>query len=128
MSYELLRRIDIDLGDLGDSLQIEIDKTKKYLRLTLFENNHYMDDIVVDLEQEFADAAPHSVSPILKPAGSHAIHHHYFGCPRCGNEVGGFIATGSGEDDWSTHQDRFCAFCSQKIDWSKTRWEDIYRI
>lgn len=43
------------------------------------------------------------------------------------SEVGGFVITGSGDDDWSTHQDKFCSECGQKIDWSNVKWETIYR-
>lgn len=66
-------------------------------------------------------------SPVLCHAPIGAIHHHYFGCPRCGNEVGGFTRTGHGPDDWGTHTDKFCSECGQAIDWSKTVWESIYR-
>lgn len=31
--------------------------------------------------------------PVLLHAGNNAVHHHYFGCPVCGAEVGGFIIT-----------------------------------
>ncbi len=70
------------------------------------------------------------LSPVLCNAGmgSRYIHHHYFGCPICGNKVGGFLITGSGEDDWSTHQDKFCSECGQKIDWNNTEWSTIYRF
>lgn len=67
------------------------------------------------------------LSPVLCNAGSNAVHHHFFGCPVCGAEVGGFIITGMGADDWSTHQDKFCKECGQKIDWSKTEWSEIYK-
>lgn len=67
------------------------------------------------------------VIPVLRKTGSDAIHHHYFGCPVCGSEVGGFVITGSGDDDWSTHQDKFCSECGQRIDWSNVQWETIYR-
>lgn len=70
------------------------------------------------------------LSPVLcnSGTGSRYIHHHYFGCPICGNKVGGFLITGSGEDDWSTHQDKFCSECGQKIDWNNTEWSTIYRF
>lgn len=68
-----------------------------------------------------------ALPPVLCNAGSNAVHHHYFGCPVCGSEVGGFVITGSGDDDWSTHQDKFCSECGQKIDWSNVKWETIYR-
>jgi hypothetical protein len=64
--------------------------------------------------------------PVLCSGGY--IHHHYFGCPVCGTEVGGFVTTGSGTNDWSTHQDKFCKECGQKINWSGTNWNEIYRI
>ena len=66
-------------------------------------------------------------TPILCNAGSNAIHHHYFGCPVCGSEVGGFIITGTGDDDWSTHQDKFCKECGQKMDWKNVEGSTIYR-
>lgn len=65
------------------------------------------------------------LSPILCNAG---MGSRYFGCPICGNKVGGYLITGSGEDDWSTHQDKFCSECGQKIDWSNTEWSTIYRF
>ena len=69
------------------------------------------------------------LSPVLckTDMGSRYIHHHYFGCPICGNKVGGFLITGSGEDDCSTHEDKFCDECGQKINWSNTEWLDIYK-
>lgn len=67
------------------------------------------------------------LSPVLCNAGSGAVHHHYFGCPRCRAEVGGFVITGSGDDDWSTHTDKFCNECGQKIDWSNTKFSEIYK-
>lgn len=67
------------------------------------------------------------VKPILCNAGCNAVHHHFWGCPRCGSEVGGFIITGSGEDDWGTHKDKFCKECGQKIDWNNTEFSSIYR-
>ena len=65
--------------------------------------------------------------PVLCNAGSNAVHHHYFGCPVCGHEVGGFTITGAGEDDWGTHKDKFCSECGQKINWSNVEWSTIYR-
>lgn len=53
MAYELLRHIDVDLGELGDSLQIDLNKEKNILRLTLFKDDHYMDEIRIDLVDEF---------------------------------------------------------------------------
>lgn len=67
------------------------------------------------------------LSPILRDAGTHAVHHHHFVCPSCGFEVGGFTITGRGEDDWGTHTDKFCSECGQKIDWDNVKWSDIYR-
>ena len=45
------------------------------------------------------------LAPVLCNAGSGSIHHHYFGCPVCGSEGGGFTISGDGEDDWGTHED-----------------------
>lgn len=42
---------------------------------------------------------------------------HYWMCPHCKNRVGGYLITGSGEDDWSYHEDKFCKECGAKIDW-----------
>lgn len=67
------------------------------------------------------------LSPVLCKSGNYSIHHHHFGCPICGHEVGGFLAIGSGQDDWTTHKDKYCSECGQKIDWSSTNWEAIYR-
>lgn len=66
------------------------------------------------------------LSAVLCNAGSGAIHHHYFGCPICGAEVGGFTA-GCTDDDWGTHKDNFCRKCGQKINWDSTKWSDIYQ-
>ena len=63
---------------------------------------------------------------MLCNSGSHSIHHHHFGCPICGHKVGGFLATGGGQEDWTTHRDKFCGECGQQIDWSNTEWETIY--
>jgi hypothetical protein len=66
--------------------------------------------------------------PILCNAGSGAVHHHYFGCPVCGNEVGGFVITGTGSEDWCTHQDSYCSECGQNISWQNTNWAAIYKV
>lgn len=68
------------------------------------------------------------IPPVLCNAGSGAVHHHYFGCPKCGHEVGGFVLTGSGSDDWGAHQDSYCSCCGQKILWQKTNWAAIYKV
>lgn len=49
MGYDLLRLVDIDLGEIGDSIQIDLNKEKSILRITLFKENHYQDEIEVDL-------------------------------------------------------------------------------
>lgn len=67
-----------------------------------------------------------AISPILCDGGS--IHHHFFGCPECHTEVGGFISTGSTDNDWTTHQDEFCKECGKRIDWTDVIWEEIYKI
>lgn len=53
MSYDLLRHIDIDLGEIGDSLQIDLNREQKTLRLTVFKKDHYQDEIKIDLADEF---------------------------------------------------------------------------
>ena len=55
MSYDLLRHIDIDLGEIGDSLQIDLNREQKILRLTVFKQDHYQDEIKIDLVDEFGD-------------------------------------------------------------------------
>lgn len=67
------------------------------------------------------------LTPVLCNAGSNAVHHHYFGCPRCGSKVGGFTIIGNGENDWGTHKDKFCSECGQKIDWRNVEWATIYQ-
>jgi len=55
MAYEFLTQKDIDLSRLGfgDSLLFEFDKDKCYLRISIFQNDHYQDHFVVDLKDEF---------------------------------------------------------------------------
>lgn len=55
MGYEFLRGCDIDLGEVGNGIDIEINKEKKVLRITLFKDDHYQDQITVDLMDEFGD-------------------------------------------------------------------------
>lgn len=61
--------------------------------------------------------------PIICNGG--ITHPKFFGCPRCGKEVGGYVITGDGPDDWSTHQDKFCSECGQKIDWNGVNFYEI---
>ena len=56
MNYELLRHIDIDLGEIGDSLQIDLNREQKILRLTVFKQDHYQDQLRIDLEDEFGSS------------------------------------------------------------------------
>lgn len=51
----------------------------------------------------------------------------FFGCPRCGTKVGGYIITGGGENDWGTHEDKFCRKCGQKINWDGVDFCSINR-
>lgn len=53
MAYEFLRGCDIDLGEVGNSINIEINKETKILRITLFKDDRYQDQITVDLMDEF---------------------------------------------------------------------------
>lgn len=55
-------------------------------------------------------------------------HPKFFGCPRCGNEVGGYVITGDGPDDWSTHRDKFCSECGQRIDWNGVNFYEISKL
>lgn len=68
------------------------------------------------------------ISPILCESERGSIHHHHFACPICKNKVGGFLSTGSGENDWGTHQDKFCSECGQEINWGDTNFVDIYQV
>lgn len=56
MNYDLLRHIDIDLGEIGDSLQIDLNREQKTLRLTVFKQGHYQDELRIDLEDEFGSS------------------------------------------------------------------------
>lgn len=62
-------------------------------------------------------------NPIICHGG--IAHPKFFGCPRCGKEVGGYVITGDGPDNWSTHQDKFCPECGQKIDWNGVNFYEI---
>jgi len=55
MAYELLTDKNVDLSQVGfgDSLMIEFDKEKCYLRVSIFDHDHYQDHFVVDLKDEF---------------------------------------------------------------------------
>lgn len=55
-------------------------------------------------------------------------HPRFFGCPCCCKEVGGYVITGDGPDDWSTHQDNFCSVCGQKIDWDGVNFSEITKV
>lgn len=55
MSYEFLCRADIGLGEAGDSIQLELNEAKKYLRITLFKDDRYQDQLTIDLVDEFGD-------------------------------------------------------------------------
>ena len=56
------------------------------------------------------------------------VNPKFFGCPRCGNEVGGYVITGDGPDDWSTHQDKLCSECGQRIDWDGVNFFEITKV
>lgn len=56
MAYYFLSNKDIDLSHLGyknASLQFDFNKESGNLRITLFENNHYQDEAIVNLEDKF---------------------------------------------------------------------------
>ena len=60
MAYEHLTIRDVDLSKLGfgNSISFEFDKEKCYLRVSIFENDHYQDHFVVDLRDEFCVETP----------------------------------------------------------------------
>lgn len=55
MAYEHLIDKDVDLSAIGfgDCLTFEYNKVKGLLRISIFENSHYQDHIVVNLVDEF---------------------------------------------------------------------------
>lgn len=63
-------------------------------------------------------------------------YNKFFGCPRCGTQVGGYIITGADNNNWTTHADKFCRECGQEIRWygvdffenHKDKWTDIVAI
>lgn len=61
----------------------------------------------------------------LPPMICNGLRRKYFVCPICDWEVGGYVITGPGDDDWDTHMDKFCCQCGQKIDWSHINFQDI---
>lgn len=52
----------------------------------------------------------------------------YWACPCCKHQVGGYTFSGTGENDWGAHQDKFCPECGSKIDWDNVNWYAINRI
>ena len=65
-------------------------------------------------------------NPVICRGG--IAHPKFFGCPRCGKEVGGYVITGDGPDDWSTHKDKFCSECGQKIDWDGVNFFEVAKV
>lgn len=58
MAYKFLACKDIDLSRIGfknASLQFDFKEETSCLRITLFDNNHYQDQVTVDLQSEFGD-------------------------------------------------------------------------
>ncbi len=58
MPYEFLTNKEIDLKRLGyenASLQLDFDPEKSYLRITLFDNDHYQDHVTLALEDDFGN-------------------------------------------------------------------------
>ncbi len=59
MAYEFLACKDIDLSRLGykkASVQFDFKQENSCLRITLFDDNHYQDQVTVSLEEEFGVA------------------------------------------------------------------------
>lgn len=46
--------------------------------------------------------------------GTRYDHNKFFGCPRCGTKVGGYIITGGGENDWGRIQISFVTSAGRK--------------
>ena len=44
---------------------------------------------------------------------------YYWLCPKCNHRVGGYIITGSGDDDWGYEEYKFCRECGTEINWIK---------
>lgn len=57
MSYEHLADKDVDLSRLGfgDNLEFEFDPERCLLRISVFDNGHYQDHLVVDLPYELGE-------------------------------------------------------------------------
>lgn len=55
VNYTFLCNADVDLEEFGNSIQIDISNNKKFLRVTLFKDDHYQDEIKIDLIDEFGD-------------------------------------------------------------------------
>lgn len=57
MAFEFLTQKDVDLSKIGfgNSLMFEIDKENGYLRISVFDHDHFQDQIVIDLEYEFGN-------------------------------------------------------------------------
>ena len=55
MGYDILQIAEIDLGELGDSIQVDLDRSRKVLRISLFKEEHYQDEVRVDLAEAFGE-------------------------------------------------------------------------
>ena len=55
MGYDILQIAEIDLGDLGDSIQVDMDRSRKVLRISLFNEEHYQDELRIDLAEAFGE-------------------------------------------------------------------------
>lgn len=53
---------------------------------------------------------------------------NYFACPKCNNEVGGFMRINGREDGPSTHKDNRCKKCNTIINWEDIEFSTIYNM
>lgn len=109
-------RFKMELQD-QDSVEDQMDRIKGIL---VKYNNR-------KVEEKLKHISSHSMNtPVICHGG--IAHPKFFGCPRCAKEVGGYVITGDGPDDWSTHKDKFCSECGQKIDWDGVDFYEIAKV
>lgn len=109
-------RFKMELQD-QDSVEEQMDRIKGIL---VKYNNRKIDEKLKHISSRKTN------QPIICHDG--ITHPKFFGCPRCGNEVGGYVITGDGPDDWSTHRDKFCSECGHRIDWNGVNFSEITKV
>ena len=109
-------RFKMELQD-QDSVEDQMDRIKDIL---VKYNNRKVEEKLKHIAHRRAN------TPVICHGG--IAHPRFFGCPSCGKEVGGYVITGDGPDDWSTHQDKFCSECGLKINWESVNFSDISAV